>query len=96
MAVAGATWPNEALRLRALMPTSLFLVPGFGAQGASAADAVAGFVRSADGRREGGFVNASRSVLYPAATAATLAEWRAVVTQAIDAAAAELRQVTET
>ncbi|MBU6373043.1 MAG: orotidine-5'-phosphate decarboxylase [Alphaproteobacteria bacterium] len=97
MAVAGATWPDEAKRLRALMPTALFLVPGYGAQGASAADAVAGFVRGADGRLEGGVVNASRSVLYPpaAAGAATLPAWRAAVTDALKAAAADLGHVTE-
>lgn len=97
MAVAGATWPDEARRLRALMPTALFLVPGYGAQGASAADAVAGFTLGANGRREGGVVNASRSVLYPpaASRAGTLAEWRAAVAEAIAAAAGDLARVTE-
>ena len=36
MVVAGATWPEEARRLRAIVPKALFLVPGYGAQGASA------------------------------------------------------------
>lgn len=96
MAVAGATWPDEARRLRTLMPTTLFLVPGYGAQGASATEAVAGFMRGAGGRLEGGVVNASRSVLYPAAAAGatTMAEWRAAVTAAMDAAAADLAQAT--
>lgn len=92
MAVAGATWPDEARRLRALMPTSLFLVPGYGAQGASARDAVAGFQPGPNGL-EGGLVNASRSVLYPAAAAnaATLPAWRDAVRDAIAEAAADLR-----
>jgi orotidine-5'-phosphate decarboxylase len=91
MAVAGATWPEEARRLRAMMPTSLFLVPGYGAQGAAAADALAGFVRGPHGL-EGGFVNASRAVLYPAAASAAgnLSEWRGAVRDAIAAAAADL------
>lgn len=91
MIVAGATWPNEARRLRALLPRALFLVPGYGAQGASAADAVAGFVAGPRGR-EGGVVNSSRGVLYPpAAQAATnLPEWRQAVESAMRAAAAEL------
>ena len=35
-AVVGATWPQQAIRLRELMPRALILVPGYGAQGASA------------------------------------------------------------
>jgi orotidine-5'-phosphate decarboxylase len=87
MVVAGATWPAEARRLRAILPKALFLVPGYGAQGASAADALAGLV---DGF--GGVVSASRSILYPpaAATAKTLADWRAAIDDALDAARAEL------
>src|ERR1035437_3453926 len=38
-AVVGATFPEEAKRLRALMPKSIFLVPGYGAQGGTAKDA---------------------------------------------------------
>src|SRR5690606_7678283 len=33
-AVVGATKPQDAARLRELMPQQIFLVPGFGAQGA--------------------------------------------------------------
>jgi orotidine-5'-phosphate decarboxylase len=75
------------------MPRALFLVPGYGAQGASAADAVAGFVTGPRGR-EGGVVNASRSVTYPQAAQAakTLADWRAAISDAMAAASAELRQ----
>jgi len=59
-AVVGATWPEEALELRQRMPKQLFLVPGYGAQGATAADCAASF--RADGT--GAIVNASRSVIY--------------------------------
>lgn len=58
-AVVGATWPEEARRLRALMPDAWFLVPGYGAQGAGAADAVAG--ATADGG--GVLVNSSRGII---------------------------------
>lgn len=87
MVVAGATWPEEARRLRGILPKALFLVPGYGAQGASAADAKAGLV---DGF--GGVVSASRSVLYPAgaSSAATMAAWRDAIDAAIDGARAEL------
>jgi orotidine-5'-phosphate decarboxylase len=95
MAVCGATYPEEARRLRALLPISLFLAPGYGAQGAGAADAVAGFVPGPAGR-EGGFVAASRAVLYPAAAAAakTLPDWRAAVNEAMAVAVGELRAAT--
>jgi orotidine-5'-phosphate decarboxylase len=63
-AVVGATWPEELRRLRAALPSTPFLVPGYGAQGASVADVAAGFLPG--GR--GAVVNASRSVLYPAST----------------------------
>jgi orotidine-5'-phosphate decarboxylase len=59
-AVVGATYPEHARRARQLMPTALILVPGYGAQGATAADAVAG--ARADGT--GVVVSASRSVMY--------------------------------
>lgn len=96
MAVAGATAPKEAAKLRELLPQALFLVPGYGAQGASAAEAVAGFRRGLDGRREGGVVNSSRGVLYPpqASAAATLADWRTAIATALQAAADELRTAT--
>jgi orotidine-5'-phosphate decarboxylase len=58
-AVVGATWPAQARRLRELMPRQLFLVPGYGAQGATASDCAAAF--KPDGT--GAIVNASRSVL---------------------------------
>ena len=37
-AVVGATQPEHLARLRELMPNSIFLVPGVGAQGGRAAD----------------------------------------------------------
>ena len=87
--VTGATGPDEARQLRALAPSALFLVPGYGAQGAGAADAVAGFVNG-----EGGCVNASRSVTFPAGseTAQTVDAWSEIVATAIDAAQLDLKQ----
>jgi orotidine-5'-phosphate decarboxylase len=92
MIVAGATYPEEARALRAVLPTALFLVPGYGAQGASATDAAAGFVTGKYGR-EGGVISSSRAVSYPPAgqAAKTIAEWRAAIGDAMKAAAAELR-----
>ncbi len=94
MLVTGATGPDEARILRDLAPRALFLVPGYGAQGASAGEAMAGFVGPRDGgnRLEGGCVNASRSVTFPAgsAEAGTRAEWNALIAAAIDAAQSDL------
>ena len=59
-AVVGATYPEEAVSLRKLMPTSYFLVPGYGAQGGSAKDILPCFHE--DGL--GAIVNSSRGILY--------------------------------
>lgn len=91
MIVAGATYPQEARALREILPTALFLVPGYGAQGASASDAVSGFITTPQGL-EGGVVNSSRAVLYPPAaqSAKTISDWRTAVADAMAGAAAEL------
>jgi orotidine-5'-phosphate decarboxylase len=59
-AVLGATYPAHARRARELMPNATILVPGYGAQGASAADAVA--AARSDG--SGIIVNSSRALMY--------------------------------
>ncbi len=59
-AVVGATFPVEANILRALLPESIFLVPGYGAQGATGPDVMPCF--NSDGL--GAVVNASRSLTY--------------------------------
>ena len=91
MLVAGATGPDEARHLRQLAPDALFLVPGYGAQGGGAADALAGFRRTGN-RLEGGVVNASRSVTFPegADSAASRTEWTTIIEAAIDEAQADL------
>lgn len=91
MLVTGATGPQEARRLRQLAPDALFLVPGYGAQGAGAADAMSGFVLRGN-RLAGGVVSASRSVSFPpdAQSASSLDEWRTAIAGAINAAQADL------
>jgi len=95
MLVAGATGPQEAARLRAASGEALFLVPGYGAQGASARDALAGFVQGPNGL-EGGVVNASRSVTMPngAMDAASVKDWERKIDLAVTAAQAELVEAT--
>lgn len=87
MLVAGATGPDEAKALRAVAPKALFLVPGYGAQGAGAAEALAGFTSGPNGL-EGGVVSASRSITFPDAAegAQTFEDWKAAIITAITAA----------
>jgi orotidine-5'-phosphate decarboxylase len=59
-AVVGATFPLEAQKLREVMPETLFLVPGYGAQGATAKDVKHCF--KADGT--GALVNNSRGIIF--------------------------------
>src|SRR6056297_485564 len=58
--VVGATYPEQLAQLRAAMPTSWILVPGFGAQGGAAADVQAGF----DDSGLGAIVNSSRHIIF--------------------------------
>lgn len=58
-AVVGATWPEQARALRKLMPSAFFLVPGYGAQGATAVDCVSNFDENGDGA----IVNSSRALM---------------------------------
>ena len=89
--VAGAPWPEESRRLREILPRSLFLVPGYGAQGAGAAEAVAGFVRGPDGRLEGGLVSSSRAIGFPEdGRHSDAAGWERAVDRALAAALAAL------
>ncbi|MEO0466025.1 MAG: orotidine-5'-phosphate decarboxylase [Pseudomonadota bacterium] len=93
MLVAGATGPGEARRMRELAPKCPFLVPGYGAQGAGAKDALAGFVPGPTGVLEGGVVNASRAVTFPSAaeSADTAAAWDRAIITAIEDAQADLK-----
>jgi orotidine-5'-phosphate decarboxylase len=88
-AVVGATYPQEARRLREIMPRQIFLVPGYGAQGASAADCTAAF--KADGT--GAIVNASRSVIYAYRKGPHAGrEWKAAIAAAAADLVADIRQ----
>lgn len=59
-AVVGATYPEQAKKLRALMPKNIFLVPGYGAQGGTAQDVKPCF--NEDGT--GAVVNSSRGIIF--------------------------------
>jgi orotidine-5'-phosphate decarboxylase len=59
-AVIGATFPEDARRLRSLLPRSYILIPGYGAQGAGGREAAACF--NEDGL--GAIVNSARGITY--------------------------------
>jgi orotidine-5'-phosphate decarboxylase len=59
-AVVGATFPREVAQARELLPRSVLLLPGIGAQGASPADVAAAFAAGP----ASALVSASRSIIY--------------------------------
>ena len=58
-AVVGATYPRQLLELRATLPHTFFLVPGYGAQGGGAADVAPAF----DEKGRGAIINSSRGII---------------------------------
>jgi orotidine-5'-phosphate decarboxylase len=86
-AVVGATHPDELAALRARMPKTPFLIPGYGAQGAGAKEIAGGFL--AGGR--GALVNSSRGILF-ASTQPQYRDlhWKDAAARAIDAMALEI------
>ena len=59
-AVIGATYPDQLAELRHAMPRTLFLIPGYGSQGGTAADVARAF----DSRGLGAIVNSSRGIIF--------------------------------
>jgi orotidine-5'-phosphate decarboxylase len=76
-AVVGATRPEDARRLRQIMPRQWFLVPGFGAQGGTADDVRACF----DEKGHGALITASRSITY-AYGQSDETDWRKAIEEA--------------
>lgn len=68
-AVVGATYPEQAVELRRVLPSSWFLVPGYGAQGGTARDVVV----TMDGAGMGAVVNSSRAIIFAHASDAAKA-----------------------
>jgi orotidine-5'-phosphate decarboxylase len=78
-AVVGATFPREVAEARELLPRSVLLLPGIGAQGGTPADIAAAFGAGP----ASALVSASRSVIYAGERAS---DWRS-------AAAAEAKRL---
>ena len=58
--VVGATYPYELKKIREIVKSSFILIPGYGAQGATAKDIKYGF----DSNGLGGIVNSSRKIMF--------------------------------
>jgi orotidine-5'-phosphate decarboxylase len=85
-----ATHAEDTARIRAALPHALFLVLGYGAQGASADAAVRGFIRGPAGL-EGGIVSCSRPILFPTGSRdARARDWEHGVQRALAQATSEL------
>ncbi len=78
-AVVGATYPEDLTTLRQWMPRAYFLVPGYGAQGGTAADVAGAFLKNG----LGALISASRSVIYAAPAEAEAGEYQMAVTAAV-------------
>lgn len=89
-AVVGATQPHTMQSLRERLPQSIFLLPGYGTQGATADMTKAAFK---DGK--GAIVSASRSILYAHRDEkyASMSDWKSCVRQATEDMKRDLLQV---
>ena len=89
-AVVGATYPAELAELRHALPGVPFLVPGYGAQGGTAADVAPAF--TPDGL--GALISNSRGITFaynkPGARDRFGADWQASIVAAVRAMAADL------
>lgn len=82
-AVVGATYPDQLTELRSAMPSTWFLVPGYGSQGGGAKDVAGGF----DENGFGSIVNNSRGIIFayarePYASKYEPAQWQRAVEDA--------------
>ena len=93
-AVVGATYPEQLAHLRKLMPHAWLLVPGLGAQGATAADVAGAF----DPGGLGAVVNSSRGIIFAwhreAYAHLGAARWEEAVQQAARDTIEQLRRHT--
>lgn len=91
-AVVGATYPEQLAELRERIPESIFLIPGFGAQGGTAKDVAGGFRE--DGL--GAVINSSRGIIFAHSLPryAHLKHWTQAVEIATEDAIAEIAAET--
>jgi orotidine-5'-phosphate decarboxylase len=91
-AVVGGTAGDQIAELRGVLPHTWLLIPGYGAQGASAADIAQGMSESGTGA----LVNNSREILFPkiADSADAARDWESAVAAALDRMIRELGETT--
>ena len=94
--VVGATKPDEAILIRKILPKSLFLIPGYGAQGAKASDALAGLILK-NKIYEGGLINSSRNILFPEGSyeQTSFFEWKKTIESALKKSVNDLTQLSD-
>jgi len=95
--VSGATFREEALALRKILPSAPFLIPGYGTQGASAEDACAPLIPDTKHRdlQNFGLINASRSISFPEESylVKNIEEWQNIILTKINSTNNELMNI---
>ncbi len=95
--VSGATFTEESVALRKLLPNAPFLIPGYGTQGASAKDACAPLVQDTEHSNllNFGLINASRSILFSENSylANNIEEWQKIILSKINSINNELTSI---
>ena len=95
--VSGATFREESVALRKLLPNAPFLIPGYGTQGASAKDACAALVQDIKHSNllNFGLINASRSILFSEDSylANNIEEWQKIILSKINSINNELTSI---
>ena len=95
--VSGATFREESVALRRLLPNAPFLIPGYGTQGASAKDACAPLVQDIKHSNllNFGLINASRSILFSEDSylANNIEEWQKIILSKINSINNELTSI---
>ncbi len=91
-AVVGATYPEQLWALRQQMRNTLLLIPGYGAQGGTAADVAGGF----DEQGQGAVINSSRGIIfaYERREYRAIKDWQVAVAQATQDSIAEIASET--
>ncbi len=91
--VVGASGKYESKILRDILPTAPFLVPGFGAQGGSAKDALSGIIR--DDGSLAGLINSSRNITHnkQLEKASNLNMWKKLLENVIKITTNQLQEI---
>ncbi len=85
-AVVGATHSAELAHWREQLPHAVLLLPGYGAQGGTAADVVPAFTRG----RSGALVASSRGIAFAYRAKGAPSDWREAADRALDGMLADL------